>query len=341
MFNFFRFFLFLFPAEKAHYLALDILKTFIKIPFLPRLFFPISKNNPLELCGLRFKNKIGLAAGFDKNAKYLEVMKFLNFGHVEIGTVTPKPQYGNDKPRLFRLVKDEAIINRLGFNNDGVDAIVERLKNRPTDLIIGGNIGKNKITPNEKAVDDYKICFEKLYPFVDYFTINVSSPNTPGLRELQEKGPLLDIINSLSKLRNNFVANQEIRKPIFLKIAPDLSQSQLDDIVEIVNLSELDAIVSSNTTLNRENLKTDKSFVEKIGAGGLSGKPIFDYANLTLDYLNKKLNNKIPIIAVGGINSIEDANKKLKLGAEMVQIYSGFIYKGPKLVKEIAELELN
>lgn len=337
MFSIIRFFLFMFSAEKAHYIALNWLQFIIKVPLLSQIFKYESKNKTVDFLGIQFKNNVGLAAGFDKNARYLDVVKFLGFGHVEIGTVTPLGQDGNPKPRLFRLVKDEAIINRLGFNNEGVDTIVERLKNRPKGLVIGGNIGKNKVTPNEEAVNDYKICFEKLYPFVDYFTVNVSSPNTPGLRELQDKKPLIEILNALMQIRENFVDNGKPQLPILLKIAPDLSTEQLDDIVEIVNVSGIDGVVATNTTIGRKNLKTDKTEVETIGAGGLSGKPVFEISNEVLAYLNKKFEGKVPMIGVGGIYSKADANKKFENGAGLVQIYSGFIYKGPNLIKEIAE----
>ncbi len=327
----------MFPAEKAHYIALNWLQFIIKIPVLSLVFKYETKNKTIEFLGISFKNNVGLAAGFDKNAKYLDVVKFLGFGHVEIGTVTPLGQDGNPKPRLFRLVKDQAIINRLGFNNDGVDDIVKRLKNRPQELVIGGNIGKNKSTPNEEAVNDYKICFEKLYPFVDYFTVNVSSPNTPGLRELQDKKPLIEILNALIQIRKSLVDNGKTQLPILLKIAPDLSTNQLDDIVEIVNVSGIDGVVATNTTIGREGLKTNKTEVETIGAGGLSGKPVFEKSNEVLAYLNKKFEGKVPMIGVGGIYSKADANKKFENGAGLVQLYSGFIYKGPNLIKEIAE----
>ncbi|MEX0596359.1 MAG: quinone-dependent dihydroorotate dehydrogenase, partial [Candidatus Paceibacterota bacterium] len=262
-------------------------------------------------------------------------IKFLGFGHVEIGTVTPLAQDGNPEPRLFRLVKDKGIINRMGFNNDGVDLIVEKLKNRPKDLIIGGNIGKNKVTPNENAIIDYQICFEKLYPYVDYFTVNVSSPNTPGLRELQDKKPLLEILNQLMRLRHSFIEKGNPKLPILLKIAPDLNTDQLDDIVSLTIESGIDGIVATNTTIGRENLKTSKQDIESMGAGGLSGRPVLEKSNEVLSYLNQKLENKVILIGVGGILSSADAQQKFKLGAQLVQVYSGFIYQGPKLIKDI------
>lgn len=289
------------------------------------------KNKQLEreVFGLKFKNPVGLAAGFDKNAELIDDFSHLGFGFIEIGTITPKPQDGNPQPRLFRLPKDQALINRMGFNNEGIDAAVERLKNRKSGIIVGGNIGKNKVTPNENAVDDYLICFEKLYDVVDYFVINVSSPNTPGLRELQEKEPLMKLLNTLKE------ANQKKlkAKPLLLKIAPDLTESQLDDIVSIVKEVNLDGLIISNTTIDR-NLTTDKQIVEQIGAGGLSGAPVKEKSNKVLQYVNNAL-PELPIIAVGGIMSGKDAVEKLKLGASLVQVYSGLVYKGPNLIGEI------
>lgn len=342
MFQLIRRFLFLMPAETAHYFTLNTLQIALKTPLISSLVKQILgfKNGATqEFAGIQFPNKVGLAAGFDKNAKYLDVMQTLGFGHVEIGTVTPKPQDGNEKPRLFRLVKDQAIINRMGFNNDGVDAIVERLKKRPKNLIVGGNIGKNKVTANEDAISDYLICFNKLYPYVDYFTVNVSSPNTPGLRELQDKAPLTELLKTLIEEREKLSKQHGIQLPVFLKIAPDLSQEQLDDIVELSIDSKIDGIVSSNTTISREGLKTDKIAVDAIGAGGLSGKPLKNKSNEVLAYLCKQLKGRLPVIAVGGIYDAADAQEKLILGAKLVQVYSGFIYEGPSLVKNIAKLK--
>lgn len=329
-------FLFLLPAEKAHYFALDSLKLAFKIPgikFITKKIFCV-ENKSLEkkLFGLRFKNPVGLAAGFDKNAKYIDELEALGFGFIEIGTVTPLPQEGNPKPRLFRLPKDQAIINRLGFNNDGADAIVERLKKRKSNLIIGGNIGKNKITPNEKAVDDYVICFNKLFDYVDYFVVNVSSPNTPNLRALQEKDKLQDLLSTLQNLN----LNKPQQKPILLKIAPDLTNEQLQDIAEIIENTKIAGLISSNTTISRENLSTAKTDVEAIGAGGVSGAPLLASSNKILNTISSKINT--PIIGVGGIITPKDALTKFKNGAEMVQIYTGFVYSGPGLVKGILKL---
>jgi dihydroorotate dehydrogenase len=327
--------LFLMPAETAHYFTLNTFKLFLRLPYAKQmvrsLFFV---NNPVLFLGITFPNRVGLAAGFDKNAKYLEEFKAMGFGSVEIGTVTPLAQQGNDKPRLFRLLKDESIINRMGFNNDGADAIVERLKNRPKGIVIGGNIGKNKITPNEEAQLDYEICFEKLYDVVDYFVVNVSSPNTPGLRALQDKEPLMKILSSLVHKRNA----KSVNKPILLKIAPDLTNSQLDDVVDIVKESGIEGVVATNTTISREHLLTDISKVNAIGAGGLSGQILHQHSTQVLHYINHKCKGTIPLIGVGGINSTNSAQSKLNAGASLVQLYTGFIYKGPSLVKSIAKL---
>jgi dihydroorotate dehydrogenase len=319
-------------AETAHYFTLNAFKLILHIPFAGRFIRSLLfVNNPIQFLGITFPNRVGLAAGFDKNAKYLNEFKALGFGSVEIGTVTPLGQPGNDQPRLFRLLKD--IINRMGFNNDGADVVVERLKNRPKGIIVGGNIGKNKITPNEDAQLDYEICFDKLYDYVDYFVVNVSSPNTPGLRALQDKEPLMKILSSLVNKRKL----QSAHKPILLKIAPDLTNSQLDDVVDIVKESGIEGIVATNTTISRENLLTDKAAVEAIGAGGLSGQILHSHSTEVLAYINKKSGGTIPLIGVGGIHSVETANAKLNAGATLVQLYTGFIYEGPGLVKGIAK----
>jgi len=338
MFKIARYFLFMMSAEKAHYVTLNLMSFFLKVPLLGYFIRRIYRNphpHPVTFLGILFPNRVGLAAGFDKNAKYLEVMQALGFGHVEIGTVTPKGQPGNEQPRLFRLIKDEAIINRMGFNNDGVEMIRERLKNRPEGLIVGGNIGKNKVTPNEEAINDYKICFNELYPYVDYFTVNVSSPNTPGLRALQDKEPLTAILNALLDIRKAFIQNGFKKLPVMLKIAPDLSPEQLDDIVALTLETGIDGIVATNTTINREGLKTDTHDIEKIGAGGLSGKPLKEQSTQVLKYLNMKFEGKVPMIGVGGIHSEADAKEKLTSGAGLLQVYTGFIYEGPGLVKQI------
>jgi len=329
--------LFLIPPEKAHYLVFDNLRAAFKIKFIEKIarqFFTI-KNKKLErtILGLHFPNPVGLAAGFDKDAKLFNELSALGFGFIEIGTLTPKGQPGNDQPRLFRLPKDQALINRMGFNNGGVDDAILRLKEKHSNIIIGGNIGKNKITPNEDAINDYEYCFEKLHPVVDYFVVNVSSPNTPGLRELQDKGPLLKILNRLKELNSQ----KDKPKPILLKIAPDLTNEQLNDIVEIVNESKIDGVIATNTTISRENLKTDPNEISEIGAGGLSGIPVKNRSTEVIKYLADRAKNKWIIIGVGGIHSAKDAIEKLNAGATLVQVYTGFIYEGPELVKKINE----
>lgn len=331
--------LFLLEPEKVHYLTLNSLRLIIKIPFVYSLLRKMYyREQPVEFAGIVFPNRVGLAAGFDKNAKYLKAFQALGFGHVEIGTVTPKPQPGNDKPRLFRLIDDEAIVNRMGFNNDGADMIAERLKNRPKGLIVGGNIGKNKNTPNEDATSDYEICFTKLYEVVDYFVVNVSSPNTPNLRALQDKGPLTDILMSLVNLRNQFIESGKAFKPILLKIAPDLTHEQLDDLVELVMECKTEGLVATNTTITRNDLNTSANIVTNIGAGGLSGKPVHGLSTDVLQYIHQKSKGNIPLIGVGGIDSKETANNKFNAGASLIQLYTGFIYKGPGLVKEVAKV---
>lgn len=321
--------------EKAHYLTFDLLK----LGLGNGLFRSIGKSfyryeHPSlekELFGLKFKNPIGLAAGLDKDAKVFNELAALGFGFIEVGTLTPKPQPGNDKPRLFRLPKDEAIINRMGFNNEGVEAAAQRLKNRKTDVIIGGNIGKNKVTPNEDAIKDYEYCFNVLFDVVDYFVVNVSSPNTPNLRDLQDKEPLTNLLNHLQKLNNA----KPKRKPILLKIAPDLTDSQLDDIIDIVATTKIDGIIATNTTIAREPLTYSKQEIEAIGMGGLSGKPLTKRSTEVIRYLKTKSGNAFPVIGVGGIHSAKDAMEKLKAGADLIQLYTGFIYEGPKLISKI------
>lgn len=284
-----------------------------------------------EVFGITFKNPVGLAAGFDKNGKMYNDMAYCGFGFIEIGTVTPKAQHGNEKPRLFRLKADEAIINRMGFNNLGVEEVVHNLQKRKTKVIIGGNIGKNKVTLNENATGDYLAAFNYLHSYVDYFVVNVSSPNTPNLRELQEKEPLTQLLQTL-KDEN---ATKAVQKPILLKIAPDLTNEQLDDIIEIIQTVKIDGVIASNTTISRDNLKTDKRIVEEIGAGGVSGKPVKARSTEVIRYLSEKSNKSFPIIGVGGIHSAADALEKLDAGASLVQIYTGFIYEGPGLIKKI------
>jgi dihydroorotate dehydrogenase len=326
--------LFLISPEKAHKITTRALHIFLKLPFgkslIRSLFNYQHPSLEQPLFGLNFRNPVGLAAGFDKNAEIIDDFSNLGFGFIEIGTLTPKGQSGNPQPRLFRLPQDNALINRMGFNNKGVDDALGRLKTRKSDIIVGGNIGKNKATPNENAIDDYLICFEKLFDHVDYFVVNVSSPNTPGLRELQEKEPLKKLLKTLQE-KNNEKQNP---KAILLKIAPDLTEDQLNDIVEITNELNLDGLIVSNTTIDRSGLETRNDIVEKIGAGGLSGQPVFEKSNEVLKYIRKQ-NATVPIIAVGGIMSAKDAKAKIDAGANLIQIYTGLVYKGPALIKEI------
>ena len=328
-------FLFLFEPEKAHTITVILFKAILIVPGVDRLFQLYSKGkNPhlrYDKKGLRFPNRVGLAAGFDKDAKFYKDFRHLGFGSIEVGTVTPEPQDGNPQPRLFRLPADEALINRMGFNNEGVAAMKARLRNRPEGLIIGGNIGKNKVTPNEDAIQDYLKSFRELYEVVDYFAINVSSPNTPGLRALQEKEPLLALVRAIQEEARHLKADQ----PILLKIAPDLSKEELNDIIEIVSLCNLDGVIATNTTISREGLKTPSSQIEKIGAGGLSGKPVKSRATEVISYLRENLGDDPLIIGVGGIASADDAWEKIQAGADIVQLYTGFIYEGPALVRAI------
>ena len=327
--------LFLFDPEKIHDFIFSSIRNLFKIPGLKSIVkSSYSSNNPKlekELFGLKFKNPVGLAAGFDKDAKLFNELSAFGFGFIEIGTLTPMSQDGNPKKRMFRLPKDSGLINRMGFNNGGVKEAVERLKRNNSGIIIGGNIGKNKVTPNENAVDDYVICFNELHAHVDYFVVNVSSPNTPNLRALQDKKPLTEILNRLMDLNKE----KSAQKPILLKIAPDLTDSQLDDIIDIVADTKIDGIISSNTTIARDNLETDNNRLKKIGNGGLSGKPLTKRSTEVIRYLAQKSNKAFPIIGVGGIHSAEDALEKLEAGADLVQIYTGFIYEGPSLIKKI------
>ncbi|MCL4110240.1 UNVERIFIED_CONTAM: hypothetical protein GTU68_030624 [Idotea baltica] len=318
--------LFRLDPEKAHHFTIKLLNF--------ALALPQSNEASLkrEVFGLTFKNPVGLAAGFDKDGKYFKSMSYLGFGFIEIGTVTPKGQEGNPKPRLFRLPEDEALINRMGFNNEGVESLVGRLRqNKKSDFIIGGNIGKNKNTPNDKATNDYVISFNALFDYVDYFVVNVSSPNTPGLRELQEKAPLTKLISTLQELNNAKPA----RKPLLLKIAPDLTDSQLDDIIEIAEKTHLDGLIVNNTTIDKSKLKTSQERISEIGNGGLSGKPLKERSTDIIRYISDKTNKNLPIIGVGGIQTPADAIDKLEAGASLVQVYSGLIYEGPGMVKRI------
>ncbi len=336
MYRFFlRPILFLFSPEIIHHTTFKILKFVGYVPgalALTRASF-ILKNQKLErkILGLTFPNPVGLAAGFDKDALLIDELAAFGFGFIEIGTLTPKAQPGNEKPRLFRLPADQAIINRMGFNNKGADGAVKRLQSRKSKIIVGGNIGKNKVTPNETAFEDYTYCFEALYPYVDYFVVNVSSPNTPNLRELQEKEPLKKLLNSVKALNRQ----KEKPKPILLKIAPDLTEAQLHDVVEILLETKTDGVIATNTTISREGLITDNEIISSIGNGGLSGKPLTTRATEVISFLRSKLGKDFPIIGVGGIMTPEDAIEKLKAGADLVQIYTGFIYEGPGFVKRI------
>jgi dihydroorotate dehydrogenase len=336
--------LFKIDPEKVHYTTFKIIKVLNSIGFggVFRGLYSV-KNEKLErsLFGITFPNPVGLAAGFDKDAKLYKELSNFGFGFIEIGTVTPKPQQGNPKARLFRLKEDEALINRMGFNNGGVEEAVERLKKNgkvastplTERVLIGGNIGKNKITPNEDAVNDYLICFEALFDYVDYFVVNVSSPNTPNLRELQDKKPLTQLLQTLQD-KNNTKPN---RKPILLKIAPDLTNEQLLDIITIVSDTKIDGVIATNTTISREGLISEN----KEEMGGMSGKPLAKRATEVIKFLSEKSNKAFPIIGVGGIHSKEDALEKIAAGASLVQLYTGFIYEGPKLIKEINNTLLN
>jgi dihydroorotate dehydrogenase len=336
MYRFFiRPLLFLVDPEVIHHFTFNSLKAVSRIPGMKGMlsaFYGYKKEDLARtLFGIRFENPVGLAAGLDKDAKMIDELATLGFGFIEIGTVTPRAQPGNDKPRLFRLPADQALINRMGFNNLGAVHAAERLKERKSNVIVGGNIGKNKVTPNENAADDYKSCFETLYPYVDYFVVNVSSPNTPGLRELQEKEPLKKLLVEMKMLSNT----KEKPKPVLLKIAPDLTLTQLDDIVDILKESGIDGVIATNTTISREGLKTSPDVIGKIGAGGLSGKPLTDRSTEVIAYLRTKLGVGFPIIGVGGIMTPGDAVAKLNAGADLVQIYTGFVYQGPGFVKRI------
>ena len=350
MYKILRTLLFTFSAERVHYFSMNSLRIICRLPLgkalLTRLFKPDNNNLPTQIFNLQFANKVGLGAGFDKNARYLNELEALGFGFVEIGTVTPLAQAGNEQPRLFRLPKDKALINRMGFNNDGVEAVVKNLKawrakrlnaydqqDVKNKLIIGGNIGKNKLTPNDTAWKDYVICFTALHPWVDYFVVNVSSPNTPGLRELQEKESLRKILTELQNLNRSFT----IQKPILLKIAPDLTTQQIDDVIDLAMEIKLDGLVACNTTISRQLLKTDTGLVNAIGAGGLSGLPVKQRSTEIIKYICEKTNGQLPVIGSGGIFIAADAREKLAAGAALVQVWTGFIYEGPAIVKNICK----
>ncbi|MBS1783749.1 MAG: quinone-dependent dihydroorotate dehydrogenase [Bacteroidetes bacterium] len=337
MYSLLRKLLFTIQPERVHHLIMYKLNILYKIGFtrsiLKKLFSVTDSTLEKEVFGIKFPNPVGLAAGFDKDAKYTDALACLGFGFLEIGTVTPRPQPGNPKPRLFRLPQDQALINRMGFNNDGATASAIRLKKRRETLIIGGNIGKNKDTPNEQAIQDYEAAFRTLYEVVDYFVVNVSSPNTPGLRALQDKEPLMALLNQLQTI-NQSLGNP---KPILLKIAPDLSNEQLEDIVQIVATTAIAGVVATNTTINRDSLNTPNQEVELIGAGGLSGAPVRERSTEVIRILHTRSKGAFPIIAVGGIFTAKDALEKLNAGASLVQVYTGFIYEGPSIVKNICK----
>lgn len=337
MYNLIRNILFRTDPERIHYWTMRRLGFAYRQPVLRKWlrnnFSVADPSLERTLWGIRFPNPVGLAAGFDKDAKFTDPLACLGFGFIEIGTVTPRPQPGNPQPRLFRLPEDKAIINRMGFNNDGAKAAADRLRRRNERIVIGGNIGKNKDTANEDALSDYEAGFRALYDEVDYFVVNVSSPNTPGLRALQDKEPLMHILNRLQ------VINKELgrEKPILLKIAPDLTNEQLDDIVSIVAETKIAGLVATNTTIDRSGLASDKEKVESIGAGGLSGLPLRKRATEVIRYIHQRSNGTIPIIAVGGIFTAEDALEKLAAGASLVQVYTGFIYEGPAIASKICK----
>lgn len=348
MYKLLRNFLFLFDPEGVHYFSMDLLKIFCKSFFIKNLiqknFKPTGNNLNKTFFGLEFPNPVGLAAGFDKNAKYLEELAALGFGFVEIGTVTPLPQDGNPKPRLFRLPKDKGLINRMGFNNDGVEKVAERLKElrkknlkqnsrvNPA-LIVGGNIGKNKNTPNDEAWKDYEISFNALHDLVDYFVVNVSSPNTPGLRDLQQKDSLRKILTRLQEINNQ----KTMQRPLLLKISPDLATNDLDDIIDLAMEIDLDGLVAANTTISRDSLKTSVAEIQEKGAGGLSGLPLKKVSTNITKYISERTGGKVPVIASGGIFSGADAVEKFNSGASLVQVWTGFIYEGPSIVKNICK----
>ena len=353
MYKIVRTLLFFFPTESVHYFSMNVLKQLCKWGWSRKLVTwtcgpegqPDSSPLTRELFGLSFRNPVGLGAGFDKNALYLRELEALGFGFVEIGTVTPLAQDGNEQPRLFRLPEDQALINRMGFNNEGVKAVSARLKqwrqrtNSPTPpLIIGGNIGKNKVTPNEDAWKDYEICFRELFDYVDYFVVNVSSPNTPGLRELQEKDALRKILTNLQGINKTLAREKGITaRPLLLKIAPDLSWSQIDDVVDLALEIRLDGLVATNTTISREKLLSSANRLNSIGAGGLSGAPLKERSTEVITYINRKTWGSIPLIASGGIFTGEDAKEKIQAGASLVQVWTGFIYEGPFITRRICE----
>lgn len=321
-------------AEEAHYFTIHNLQLIGRFPFLLHLLIGKQRNDKRlarEVFGLHFPNPVGLAAGLDKNGDVIDEMAALGFGFIEIGTITPRPQPGNDKPRLFRLVKDGALINRMGFNNIGAEVAAEKLKRRKTNIVVGANIGKNKSTENADAVNDYVYCFKKLFDYADYFVVNVSSPNTPGLRALQDKDSLMTILSTLQDIN----LQKSNTKPLLLKIAPDLTHEQLDEVIEVVSQTNINGIIATNTTISREKLSYSPNEIDQFGPGGLSGKPLTTRSTEVVKYIKEK--STIPVIGVGGIMTAEDGLEKLNAGAELIQLYSGFIYKGPQLIREINE----
>ena len=327
--------LFLVDPERIHHFIFGLLNVLCRVPgmriLLKTLYHYEDPVLERTVAGLRFSNPVGLAAGFDKDARLIDELGYFGFGFIEIGTLTPLPQEGNPRPRLFRLITDHALINRMGFNNEGVIAAVDRLKKRKSNVLVGGNIGKNKSTPNEKAADDYSYCFEALYPFVDYFVVNVSSPNTPGLRALQDREPLKALLLQVKALSQA----RPLAKPIFLKISPDLNVQQLDDVIEILTETGTDGVIATNTTVSREGLHTPATEIEAVGSGGLSGRPLTTKSNEVVKYLRRQLPPGFPIIGVGGIMSEHDALERIRAGADLIQIYTGFIYEGPMFVRRL------
>ncbi len=334
-------FLFLFDPEKIHYVAFSLIRFLCKVPLGALVFRKIyqieDKRLERKLFGITFKNPVGLAAGFDKNAVLYNELANLGFGFIEIGTVTPIGQEGNPKKRLFRLKDDAGIINRMGFNNDGLEIVIEQLKKNKGKLIIGGNIGKNTQTSSENYTKDYEVCFKGLHPYVDYFVLNVSCPNVGSHEKLNDKAYLLELIFAIQKLNNE----QPFQKPILLKIAPDLNNNQLDEIIELVAETKIDGVIASNTSTTRNNLKASDVLIQEIGNGGLSGQPIKKQSTRVIQYLSNNSNKSFPIIGVGGIHSAEDALEKIEAGADLIQIYTGFIYEGPGLIKQINKALLN
>lgn len=326
--------LFKMDAETAHHFTIQQMQLAGRFPFLLQLFAARNANDPKlekKLMGITFRNPVGLAAGLDKNGEVIDEMGRLGFGFVEIGTITPRPQPGNDKPRLFRLPKNEALINRMGFNNVGAEVAAQKLKRRKTNIVVGANIGKNKTTANEDAVRDYEYCFKTLFDFADYFVVNVSSPNTPGLRALQDKESLTQILSALQDINHQ----KTVTKPILLKIAPDLTPEQISEVVQVVRQTGINGIVATNTTIGREGLSYSPQEIENFGAGGLSGKPITQKSTAVIAQVKNEANADCTIVGVGGIMNATDAAEKFNAGAHLIQLYTGFIYRGPQLIEEI------